>query len=71
LISATTTVTSASLTAEPAERVRAWRRGPEPSDRPGVSTMTTWAEGSLMMPKMRLRVVWGLGVTMATLVPTN
>src|SRR6059036_2660497 len=38
---------------------------------PGVSRKTTCASGSVRMPRMRLRVVCGLGVTMATLAPTS
>src|SRR6266513_975421 len=38
---------------------------------PGVSRKTTCASGSVRMPRMRLRVVCGLGVTMATLAPTR
>src|ERR1700722_10589126 len=38
---------------------------------PGVSTSTIWASSRLRMPWMRLRVVWGLGETMATFWPTR
>src|SRR5882724_6558690 len=38
---------------------------------PGVSRKTTCASRSVRMPRMRLRVVCGLGVTMATLAPTR
>ena len=40
---------------------------------PGVSTKTSWRSrlGAMAMPRMRLRVVCTLGVTMATLAPTS
>ena len=38
---------------------------------PGVSTNTIWVSGMFRMPMMRFRVVWGLGVTMATFSPTR
>src|SRR2546428_9105089 len=38
---------------------------------PGVSRKTTCPSGSVRMPAMRLRVVCGLGVTIATLAPTR
>src|SRR5438105_10418228 len=36
---------------------------------PGVSTKTIWAAGSVLMPRMRLRVVCGLAETAATFSP--
>src|SRR5688572_4598915 len=39
--------------------------------RPGVSTNTNCAAGSLRMPSTRQRVVCGLGVTMLTFLPTK
>src|SRR5438445_8199987 len=38
---------------------------------PGVSMSTTCASGRLTIPKMRLRVVCGTGVTMETFSPTS
>ena len=39
--------------------------------RPGVSTKTNWLSPRVRTPQMRLRVVWGLLVTMATFSPTR
>src|SRR5262249_22938557 len=38
---------------------------------PGVSTKMTCACGTVLTPRIRVRVVWGLGVTIASLAPTR
>ena len=38
---------------------------------PGVSTKTSWTSSRTRIPRSRLRVVWTLGVTIATLAPTS
>src|ERR1035441_7800962 len=38
---------------------------------PGVSMKITWASGRCKIPRMRLRVVWGTGVTIETLDSTS
>ncbi len=38
---------------------------------PGVSTKTIWLAPTIAMPRMRLRVVWTLWVTIETLAPTR
>src|SRR5665213_176232 len=38
---------------------------------PGVSTKTIWVSPRITMPRTFIRVVWTLGLTMATLVPTR
>ena len=39
--------------------------------RPGVSTRISWASGRCTMPRITVRVVWGLSEVIATLVPTS
>ena len=38
--------------------------------RPGVSTNTIWPAGPFQTPRIRLRVVWGFLLTIASLWPT-
>src|SRR5882672_5232205 len=38
---------------------------------PGVSRNTTWLSSSVTMPRITLRVVWGLSVTMEIFSPTR
>ena len=63
-----------SSTSRRLSRATSFRRLPSASRgrcRPGVSTKTIWASGSVRMPRTAWRVVCGLSDTIATLLETS
>ena len=64
------TIRSASAAPVQAASTMAFSKGRFGAKIPGVSTKMIWAWPAMEMPIMRVRVVWTLGVTIATFEPT-